>query len=294
VPDDPALAASDDALRAASDDALPAGSGDALRAESDEGVLGVHDVSVVRGGNCLVDGVSLMVRAGEHWALVGPNGAGKTTLFGILGARHFPTRGTASVLGRALGTVDLRDLRALVGQVDQRFDASLPVSVHAVVLTGATGTPLPLLHRDVPPAEESRARELESLLGIDAIAAREWHVISTGERSRTLIARALMPDPRLLLLDEPATGLDVVARHALGRALADVVRQAPTLATVTTTHHLEDLPPVTTHAAVLSAGRLVAAGPVADVLTSDTLSGAYRADLRAWHDAAGWHLELVH
>ncbi|MDQ1681109.1 MAG: iron complex transport system ATP-binding protein [Frankiaceae bacterium] len=286
-PGSPALdtAAPTDARRAAPDDASGAG--------SDEGVLAVHDVSVVREGTRLLDGISLTVRAGEHWALVGPNGAGKTTLFGILGARQFPTRGSASVLGRALGTVDLRELRALVGQVDQRFDASLPITVHDVVLTGATGTPLPLLHREIPAAEEARARDLETLLGIRTIAPRKWHVISAGERSRTLIARSLMPAPRLLLLDEPATGLDVVARHALGGALAALVRDAPTLATVTTTHHLEDLPPVTTHAAVLSGGRLAAAGPVGEVLTSRTLSTAYGADLRAWQDIAGWHLELV-
>ena len=101
-----------------------------------------------------------------------------------------------------------------------------------------------------------------------------------------------MPDPRLLLLDEPATGLDVLARDALGSSLTRLAAQYPALATVTTTHHLDDLPPVTTHAAVLAGGRLVAAGPVADVLTSATLSAAYGAELRAWHDTAGWHLQL--
>jgi ABC-type molybdenum transport system ATPase subunit/photorepair protein PhrA len=195
---------SDDLALAAPDDASGAG--------SDEGVLAVHDVSVVREGTRLLDGISLTVRAGEHWALVGPNGAGKTTLFGILGARQFPTRGSASVLGRALGTVDLRELRALVGQVDQRFDASLPITVHDVVLTGATGTPLPLLHREIPAAEEARARDLETLLGIRTIAPRKWHVISAGERSRTLIARSLMPAPRLLL--RPASTSSPATRSA--------------------------------------------------------------------------------
>jgi iron complex transport system ATP-binding protein len=256
-------------------------------------LLRVDGVSVVRSGATLLAGVSLTVAAGEHWALVGPNGAGKTTLFGILGARTHPTTGSAHVLGRRLGSVDLTELRALLGQVDQRLEVSLPLTVHAVVLAGATGTPLPMLRRAVPPAEEDRARELEELLGIAAIADRRWHVISAGERSRALIARALMPAPRLLLLDEPATGLDVVARSALGASLARLAADVPALATVTTTHHLEDLPPVTTHAAVLSRGRLVACGPVADVLTSGVLSAAYGAELRAWHDAAGWHLELA-
>ena len=256
-------------------------------------VLQVSEVSVVRGGATLLAGVSLSVHAGEHWALVGPNGAGKTTLFGILGAQTHPTTGTAHVLDRRLGSVDLRELRALLGQVDQRFTVSLPLPVHAVILAGATGTPLPMLRRAVRPQEETRARSLETLLGISEIADRSWHVISAGERSRSLIARALMPDPRLLLLDEPATGLDVVARAALGAALTRLAEDSPTLATVTTTHHLEDLPPVTTHAAVLSRGRLVAQGPVEQVLTSETLSSAYGARLRAWHDAGGWHLALA-
>jgi iron complex transport system ATP-binding protein len=258
-----------------------------------DSVLQVDDVSVVRGGTTLLAAVSLAVREGEHWALVGPNGAGKTTLFGILGARAHPTRGSAHVLGRRLGSVDLSELRALIGQVDQRLEVSLPLPVHTVVLAGATGTPLPMLRRAVRPAEEIRARELEALLGIGAIAGREWHVISAGERSRALIARALMPAPRLLLLDEPATGLDVVARHALGSSLTRLAAEAPSLATVTTTHHLEDLPPITTHAAVLSHGRVVGCGAVGDVLTSELLSSAYGAPLRAWHDAAGWHLELA-
>ena len=256
-------------------------------------VLRVDDVAVVRGGTTLLAGISLRVAAGEHWALVGPNGAGKTTLFGILGARTHPTTGAAHVLGRRLGSVNLSELRALIGQVDQRLEVSLPLPVHAVVLAGATGTPLPMLRRAVRPAEELRARELEDLLGIAALADRSWHVISAGERSRALIARALMPAPRLLLLDEPATGLDVVARHALGAALTRLAGDVPGLATVTTTHHLEDLPPVTTHAAVLSGGRVVGCGSVAEVLTSATMSAAYGAELRAWHDAAGWHLELA-
>ncbi|MDQ1724528.1 MAG: iron complex transport system ATP-binding protein [Frankiaceae bacterium] len=258
-----------------------------------DAVLQVDDVSVVRDGSTLLAGVSLSVRAGEHWALVGPNGAGKTTLFGILGARVHPTKGVARILGRRLGTVELQALRALVGQVDQRFEVSLPLSVHTVVLTGSTGTSLPMLRRTASADEEARARSLEALLGISALATREWHVISAGERSRALIARALMPAPQLLLLDEPATGLDVVARAALSGALARLAAELPALATVTTTHHLEDLPPPTTHAAVLSGGRLVACGPVAQVLTSDTLSAAYGAPLRSWHDASGWHLALA-
>lgn len=241
----------------------------------DETALELSEVTFIREGRALLEDVSLTVRRGEHWALIGPNGAGKSTMLNICGAVTFPSRGSVRVLGHRLGEVDLRELRRSIGHVNPRHPLRSDLSVEEIVLTGATGT-----NELVPrwqPSEETveRAHLLMKTMGIESGVQPHWHTMSQGERGRTLIARALMPDPPLLLLDEPSTGLDVAAREQMIRTLADLPGAIPGLTTVMVTHHFEELPPSTTHAVLLRAGRVVAAGPVEETLTSDLVTEAF-------------------
>ncbi|MFJ8310466.1 MULTISPECIES: ABC transporter ATP-binding protein [unclassified Streptomyces] len=232
-------------------------------------------VDLVRDGNHILHDVSLTVRPGEHWALLGANGAGKSTLLGLLGALTHPTRGTVEVLGHQLGRVDLRQLRSYVGHVDPRHGLRTPLQVRDVVLTGLTNTVERVPRWNPTPEQAATADRLIDLLGLGERRAARWPTLSQGERGRALIARALMPSPRLLLLDEPATGLDVAGREQLIERVDTLQQTHPELSSVLVTHHLEELPPGTTHAMLLRDGRCLASGPVAGVLTSDQVSKCF-------------------
>ncbi len=238
-------------------------------------VLAVRDVRVMRGGRALIDGVDLTVRSGEQWTVMGPNGAGKSTLLALCGARLHPTSGTVHVLGFRLGRVDMRWLRTRIGHVDPRTRIDDGVTVREAVLTGLYASSA-LPRRAEPTGEEhARAADLLTRLGIDAIADSPWPVLSQGERGRALIARALITEPDLLLLDEPTTGLDLAAREILLQVIAGLREHRPELASVLVTHHLEELPSTTTHALVLAEGRVVARGGVDEALTSETITRAF-------------------
>ncbi|QLH24718.1 ABC transporter ATP-binding protein [Streptomyces sp. Rer75] len=251
-------------------------------------VLRADDVDVVRDGSHLLRSISLTVRQGEHWALLGPNGAGKSTLLSLLGAHAHPTRGAVEVLGRTLGRVDLRELRAYVGHVDPRHPLRSPLRARDVVLTGLTNTVEPVPRRHPDPAQRERAERLLTTLGMaDKLDAR-WPTLSQGQRGRVLIARALMPRPRLLLLDEPATGLDLAAREQLLDSL-DALRLAhPELATVLVTHHLEELPASTTHAMLLRDGQCLASGAVDEVVTTDAITKCFDHPVRITRTDGRW------
>lgn len=243
---------------------------------------------VTRQGRDLLEGVDLCVEAGEHWALIGPNGAGKTTLLTLCGALGHPSGGTVEVLGERLGRVELRELRTHIGHVDPRHRMLGDNTVAEVVLTGVTGTSDPVPRWEPTPDEVDRAVALAESVGLRARVEARWSTLSQGERGRALIARALIADPALLLLDEPATGLDVAAREHLLETV-DALRIAhPAIASVTVTHHLEDLPASTTHAMLLRAGRVYATGTADDVLTSDLVSGAFDFPLATNRDAGRW------
>ena len=251
-------------------------------------VLQTTDVDVVRDGQRLLQSISLTVRKGEHWALLGANGAGKTTLLNLLGAVTHPTRGTVEVLGHRLGRVDVRELRSYLGHVNPRHPLQSRLSVRDLVLTGATNT-VELVPRWTPSGEQSeRADRLISMLGMGAKRDARWPTLSQGERGRALIARALMPLPRLLLLDEPATGLDLAAREQLLSSLDTLRREHPELATVLVTHHLEELPASTTHAMLLRDGECQASGSVDDVLTTDEVSKCFDHPIRITRIEGRW------
>ncbi|MCX4768994.1 ABC transporter ATP-binding protein [Streptomyces sp. NBC_01285] len=251
-------------------------------------VIRADGVTLVRDGKVLLDSVSLTVRGGEHWALLGANGAGKSTLLGLLGAIRHPTRGTVEVLGRTIGRVDLRELRTLLGHVDPRHPLRSPLSVNDVVLTGLTNSVEPVPRWSASPEQRERADRLLKMLGMGGKEGSRWPALSQGERGRTLIARALMPQPRLLLLDEPATGLDLAAREQLLDSLDALRGEHPELATVLVTHHLEELPASTTHAMLLRGGRCVASGPADEVLTTDQVSDCFGHPVRISRTDGRW------
>ncbi|MEW2515078.1 ATP-binding cassette domain-containing protein [Streptomyces sp. NPDC046870] len=255
-------------------------------------VLRAEDVHVVRDGRPILQEVSLTVRAGEHWALLGANGAGKSTLLGLLGAVVHPTRGAVEVLGHRLGRVDLRELRTLVGHVDPRHPLTSPLRVRDVVLTGATNSVEPVPRWRPTPEQTERAEALLATLGLGALRDARWPTLSQGQRGRTLIARALMPEPRLLLLDEPATGLDLPGREQLIDALEELRAAHPALATVLVTHHLEELPAGTTHAVLLRDGRVLASGPVASVLTGDQVGKCFDLPLALERHEGRWSVRI--
>jgi iron complex transport system ATP-binding protein len=251
-------------------------------------VLELLDVTYRRDGNEIIQGVSLTVRAGEHWALIGPNGAGKSTLLGFCGAVTHPTSGTVRVLGEQLGRVELQALRRAIGHVNPRHPLRSPLAVRDIVLTGLTGT-IETAPRWRPAADEaSRADDLIAALGLGGKAGARWNVLSQGERGRVLIARALICEPRLLLLDEPSTGLDIAAREQLLETVDLLSETHPEVASVLVTHHLEELPSSTTHALLLAGGRVVAAGPAAQALTSGHVSAAFDHPIEVGFDGGRW------
>jgi len=253
-----------------------------------ESVLRATDVDFVRQGTYLLREVSLTVEQGQHWALLGANGAGKSTLLSLLGAVAHPTRGSVEVLGHTLGRVDMRELRSYVGHVNPRHPLQSPLPLRDVVLTGLTNTTEPVPRWSPSTDEVARAEHLINTLGMATKRDAPWPTLSQGERGRALVARALMPHPRLLLLDEPATGLDLAAREQLLTSLDELRTAHPALATVLVTHHIEELPASTTHAMLLRDGQCLASGDVEAVVTTDHISKCFDHPVRITRNNGRW------
>ena len=239
-------------------------------------VFRLTDVTVERSGKRLLDSISWTINEGEHWIIVGPNGAGKTTLMQLLGAQGYPTSGTVELLGETLGAVDVSELRPRIGMTSTTIAERLPngETVENVVLSAAyavTGR-----WRENYSAEDyAQAESMIAELGIAHLRGRLFGTLSEGEKKRVLIARALMTDPELVLLDEPAAGLDLGAREDLVAALESLTSDRFGPVMVMVTHHVEDIAVGFTHVLVLAKGDIVAAGPIAETLTSETLSRAF-------------------
>ncbi|MFJ5696892.1 ABC transporter ATP-binding protein [Arthrobacter sp. NPDC093139] len=239
-------------------------------------VLEMAAVSVVRGAKTLLSKVDWQVSEGERWVILGPNGAGKTTLLQIAAARLHPTSGMAGILEEILGTVDVFELRPRIGLSSAALATQIPEheKVLNVVVTaayGVTGRWREGYEKD----DERRAFALLNDWGMGPLLNRPFASLSEGERKRVQIARALMTDPELLLLDEPAAGLDLGGREDLVHRLSELARDEAAPAIVLVTHHLEEVPPGFTHAMLMRDGGVVAAGPVDEVLTSDNLSETF-------------------
>jgi iron complex transport system ATP-binding protein len=215
--------------------------------------------------------VDWLVKTGERWALIGPNGSGKSTILSLAGALRHPSSGRAVVLGGTLGRVDMPRLRRRIGFVDAGADSLPWLTGEEAVLTGVSATIRPLW-RTYSEADRARARDLLTLFGCEHTAERELSTCSQGERSRIRIARSLVANPCLLLLDEPAVGLDLAAREALIAALDRLSEERSDLTSILVTHHVEEIPRTTTHALLLRQGGVVAAGPIEATLTSANLS----------------------
>ena len=228
----------------------------------------------------ILDGIDWTAQTGEHWGIVGPNGAGKTTLLRIASAQMRPSDGTAWVLGGRLGRVPLHELRRRIGLVEPALGRRFYPEQRAidVVLSGLTGSIL--LVEELPPGAIERARDALDAVGAGALAVRVFASCSEGERARIMLARGLISDAPLLALDEPAAGLDLAGRELLLEAFERVLRERPGLTTLTVTHHIEELPPSTSHALLLRDGRIVAAGPLAEALTDASLSECFGLPLR--------------
>ncbi|WFN91197.1 ABC transporter ATP-binding protein [Gordonia sihwensis] len=256
-------------------------------------VLRLDAVTFRRNGRQILHGIDFTVHAGEHWALLGPNGAGKTTIVGFCAAQTHPTTGTVDVLGKRLGRVDTAELRRHIGHVNPRHRLQTGLTVTEVVLTGVTGT-IDLPMRWVPSAQDrARAAALIDDVGMSARADSDWLTLSQGERGRALIARALISDPELLLLDEPTTGLDVAAREQLLETVDALAVSAPEVASVLVTHHLEELPETTSHALVIRDGAVVASGTATQTVTSEVISRAFDHRIAVDHAQGRWSARAV-
>jgi len=229
----------------------------------------------------LLRNIDWRVEHGEHWGIVGPNGAGKTTLLRLASAQIRPSVGEATILGGRLGRTSMPKLRRQIGFVEPSFGRRFypEQNVLEVVLSGIVGAIV--LAEQVEQAGRARAQELLRVVGATHLAERAFVSCSEGERARVLLARALVTDAPLLILDEPAAGLDLAGRELLLEALSEIVGARPALTTLTVTHHIEELPSTTTHILLLREATTVAAGPLEEALTNEHLSSCFGLQLRA-------------
>ena len=243
-------------------------------------VLAFAGVGVRRGQTDLLVDVDWEVEEGQRWVVLGPNGAGKTTLLQLAAGRMHPTSGVAGILGEVLGAVDVFELRPRIGLSSSALAAAIPPreSVRDVVVTaswGVTGRWREEYHE----LDHGRADELLQVLGASHLADRTFGTLSEGERKRVQIARALMTDPELMLLDEPAAGLDLGAREDLVARLGAIAADLAAPALVMVTHHVEEIPPHFTDILLVREGRVVAQGPIEITLTAENLSRTFGLDL---------------
>lgn len=239
-------------------------------------VVELAGVSIVRGGALLLDDINWSVDEADRWVVIGPNGAGKTTMLQILAAQMHPTTGVVGLLGEVLGAIDVFELRPRIGLTSAALADRLPRSERVSdVVVSASYAVLGRWREEYEELDHQRAKELLTELGIGQLSDRTFGTLSEGERKRVQIARALMTDPELMLLDEPAAGLDLTGREHLVRSLSSIATAEGSPAMVLVTHHVEEIPPGFTHAMLLKQGRIVSAGPIDQALTAQTLSDTF-------------------
>ncbi len=245
----------------------------------------------------LLDAVSWEVATGQRWALLGPNGSGKTTLLKVVGSALWPTAGTVEILGERLGRVDMRELRKRIAVVSASVSRTLRPELPAldVVLTGRHAA-LETWWNEYDDDDRQEAAHLltEAGFGDEGFAGRPFGLLSEGERQQVLLARALMSSPELLLMDEPAAGLDLGARERLLGRLGVLAADPTVPPLVLVTHHLEEIPSGVTHAALMRGGRLVASGAIDDVLTGSAVSEAFAVEVTVERRGGRWSARASH
>jgi len=252
------------------------GDADAVPSADDDLLIDFRRVTLRRGGRVLVGPVTWQVELDERWVVIGPNGAGKTSLLRIAAAMEYPTTGTATVLGERLGKVDMAELRQRVGLSSSALAQRIPDDelVRDVVVSAGYAV-LGRWRERYDDVDYLRALDTLESIGAEHLADRTYGTLSEGERKRVLIARSLMTDPELLLLDEPAAGLDLGGREELVARLADLAADPDSPALVLVTHHVEEIPLGFSHCLILAEGEVLAAGLLADTLTAENLSAAF-------------------
>ena len=258
-------------------------------AEQPDVVLGLRRVRLVHGERVVLAELDWTVRSGERWVVLGRNGSGKTSLVRIASLYLHPSAGEVHVLGQQLGRTDVRALRRRVGVASSSLAQQLRPALTAteVVMTAKNAALEPWWHH-YDDDDRARAHSLLERLGVRGFADREIGTLSSGEQQRVLLARSLMTDPGLLLLDEPTAGLDLAGREDLVAALALLAADPQSPATVLVTHHVDEIPPGFTHALLLADGRALAAGPIDDTLTATTLSACFGLPLRLRRHGSRW------
>ncbi len=251
--------------------------------------LHLSGVEVLRGDVAVLRGLDWVVRPAERWVVLGPNGCGKTTLVQLASGYLHPTRGTVHVLGERLGRTDVRALRRRIALVSASISRMLlpHLSAREVVVSAATGALEPWWD-SYSSAQQQRAVQLLSDAGFAHVSERAYGLLSEGERQQVLLARALMAEPDLVLMDEPCAGLDMGGRERLLQSLARFARRDGAPPAVMVTHHVEEVPPGFTHALVMKAGRCLAQGAIAQVLRSDVLSACFELQLELHRDGDRW------
>jgi iron complex transport system ATP-binding protein len=240
------------------------------------GVIELADVSVVRGANRLLSNVTWEVEEDERWVVLGPNGAGKTTLLQVLSTQLHPTEGLVGLLGEVIGTVDVFELRPRIGLTSAAIADRIPRAEKVSdVVVSASYAVLGRWREHYDDLDHARAAELLAEVGVSHLVDRTFGTLSEGERKRVQIARALMTDPELLLLDEPAAGLDLRGREDLISTLTALAADDASPATVLVSHHVEEIPPGFTHALLLRDGQVVASGELEETMTEDALSATF-------------------
>ena len=239
-------------------------------------VLELSDVTVVRGGARILDRISWSATAGERWVVLGPNGAGKTTLVQLASARIHPTSGTVRVLDERLGAVDVFELRPRIGLVSAAYAETIPGSERVLDVVMSAGYAVTgRWHEEYQRLDELRAKDLLARMGVAGLAERRYGTLSEGERKRVQIARAQMTDPEVLILDEPAAGLDLGSREDLVGRLSTIADDEDGPVVILVTHHVEEIPPSFTHGLLMRGGGVVAAGPLDEVMSTAWLTATF-------------------
>lgn len=252
-------------------------------------VLEFAEVTIRRGQAVLLDRISWTVEEDERWVILGPNGAGKTTLLQVAAAQIHPTSGVAGILDEVLGTTDVFGLRPRIGLTSAALAERIPrhETVRNVVVSASYGV-VGRWREHYDELDHDRAESLLVEVGVQRLADRTFGTLSEGERKRVQIARALMTDPELLLLDEPAAGLDLGGREDLVSTLSVLANDALSPATVLVSHHVEEIPPGFSHALLLRDGAVVAQGLLDHVLTEANLSRTFGMPLLLQHEDNRW------